>query len=161
MLRTLVTEPQTRWLVRLRVTEWWCNTRRSPLGRAVGVLLRLRFIAHSRRMGYTIPLNIVDAGLRLPHYGTIAVSGGARVGRNCQILHGVTLAGTAKGAPVLEDDVFVGPGATVLGPVRVGAGALIGANSLVTKDVPAGATVLASPAEPRVLDLRRAPAVSS
>ena len=61
--------------------------------------------------------------------------------------------GTPKGASDydmqetwIEDDVSIGSGATILGGVRVGKGALVGAGSVVTKDVPAGATVAGNPA---------------
>jgi acetyltransferase-like isoleucine patch superfamily enzyme len=48
---------------------------------------------------------------------------------------------------VIEDDVWIGPNATLLKGVRIGAGAFIEAGSLVTRDVPAGATVLGNPAQ--------------
>jgi serine O-acetyltransferase len=56
--------------------------------------------------------------------------------------------GTAKdnGCPIIEDDVTVGCGARVLGPIRVGRGATIGANAVVLHDVPPGATVVGAPA---------------
>jgi serine O-acetyltransferase len=56
--------------------------------------------------------------------------------------------GTAKdnGCPVIEDDVVVGCGARILGPIRIGKGAFIGANAVVLSDVPAGAVVSGIPA---------------
>jgi serine O-acetyltransferase len=57
--------------------------------------------------------------------------------------------GTAKdnGCPVIEDDVVIGCGARVLGPIRIGRGAFIGANSVVLNDVPPGAVVSGIPAK--------------
>jgi serine O-acetyltransferase len=49
---------------------------------------------------------------------------------------------------VIERDVSIGTGAKVIGPVRIGAGARIGANAVVVDDVPAGATVVGAPARP-------------
>lgn len=71
---------------------------------------------------------------------------GARVG----LMHGVTIGTgmTEEGAPILEDDVFVGAGAKILGPVRIGRGAIIAANSLVITDIPAGAHAMGVPARP-------------
>jgi serine O-acetyltransferase len=63
-------------------------------------------------------------------------------------MHDVTI-GTnmeREGVPVLGDDVFVGAGAKILGPVRIGSGARIAANSLVLQDVPEGATAIGVPA---------------
>jgi len=49
---------------------------------------------------------------------------------------------------VIENDVHIGTGARVIGPIRVGAGAQIGANAVVVEDVPPGATVAGAPARP-------------
>jgi serine O-acetyltransferase len=72
----------------------------------------------------------------------------ARVGRDCFLSPQVTLGGRSQldGAPVLEDGVIVGSGAKILGPIRIGAGAKVGANAVVIHDVPAGATVAGVPA---------------
>lgn len=65
------------------------------------------------------------------------------------LYHGVTLGGTSwhkgKRHPTLEDGVIVGAGAKILGPFTVGTGAKIGSNAVVTKEVPAGATVVGIP----------------
>jgi serine O-acetyltransferase len=67
------------------------------------------------------------------------------------LYHGVTLGGVAlekiKRHPTLESGVIVGAGAKVLGPITVGAGARIGANAVVLKDVPPGVTMLGIPAK--------------
>ena len=135
---TLLRLPQARWQVRLRLTEYWCNTQTHVLGRGVGALLRQRLQAAGRRLGYTIPINVVGPGLRLPHVGTIVINGAARVGANCQVLQGVTLAAHHGRSPELGDDVYVAPNATLVGGIRVGERAWIGAGSVVTKDVPPG-----------------------
>jgi serine O-acetyltransferase len=70
----------------------------------------------------------------------------AVVGDDCIIFHGVTLGGLkfepVKRHPTVGNKVLIGTGAKVLGPVTVGEGAMIGANAVVTKDVPAGKTML-------------------
>lgn len=72
------------------------------------------------------------------------------IGNNVTIYHGVTLGGTSlaheKRHPTIQDDVIIGAGAQVLGPVTIGKGARIGANSVVVKDVESNATVVGIPA---------------
>lgn len=73
----------------------------------------------------------------------------AEVGHDCTLYQGVTLGGTSwqpeKRHPTLGNNVVVGAGAKILGPITVGDGARIGSNSVVVKDVPAGATVVGIP----------------
>jgi serine O-acetyltransferase len=74
----------------------------------------------------------------------------AEVGDDVTLYQGVTLGGTSlekgKRHPTLEDGVIVGSGAQILGPLTVGEGARVGANAVVLKDVPAGATMVGIPA---------------
>jgi serine O-acetyltransferase len=92
-------------------------------------------------------------GFVLIHSQGAVINSGVRGGRDVKLEHQVTL-GAEKGAvPVLGDDVFVGAGAKVLGGVRVGSHARVGANAVVLDDVPEGATVVGIPA--RVVGSRR------
>lgn len=134
VIRNLAKNPQNRWLVQLRLTEWWCNTR----GGVLGALLRWFLQARSVRLGFTIPINRLGAGVRLPHYGTIVINGEAIVGADCQILPDVVLGSNDRGVPSIGDSVFVGPGVKVIGAVHVGDGAVLLPGAVVTEDVPAG-----------------------
>jgi serine O-acetyltransferase len=73
-----------------------------------------------------------------------------QIGRDCNISQGVTLGqanrGPRKGVPVIGDRVYLGPGAKVVGAVRVGSGVAIGANCVVTKDLPEQAVAVGVPA---------------
>ena len=84
-----------------------------------------------------------------PHHALgVVIHPRAVIGTDCHIGHGVTIGGR-KGietVPVLGKDVVVGCGATILGPITVGDGAMIGAGPVVIHDVPAGATVTGVPA---------------
>jgi len=85
----------------------------------------------------------------IDHAMGVVIGETAIVGDDCTLYHGVTLGGTTWNAgkrhPTLEDDVVVGAGAKVLGPITLKRGARIGSNAVVVKDVPENATVIGIP----------------
>jgi len=85
----------------------------------------------------------------IDHGMGVVIGETAEVGDDVTLYQGVTLGGTSwnkgKRHPTLEDGVIVGAGAKILGPFTVGAGAKVGSNAVVTKEVPAGATVVGIP----------------
>ncbi|WOH37376.1 serine O-acetyltransferase [Thalassotalea fonticola] len=85
----------------------------------------------------------------IDHGMGIVIGETAEIGNDCTVYHGVTLGGTSWSAgkrhPTLENNVVIGAGAKVLGPLNVGANARIGSNAVVVKDVPEGATVIGIP----------------
>jgi len=81
----------------------------------------------------------------LPHPLGIVIHNAVQIGENVVIGHQVTIGGRDLKVPVaphIEDGVYIGAGAKILGAVRIGRGATVGANAVVTKDVPAAATVV-------------------
>jgi serine O-acetyltransferase len=99
--------------------------------------------------GAEIPLSCdIGGGLLIPHPNGIVIHGEARIGVNCLIFQQVTI-GTRgiPGVPVIEGHVDIGAGAKILGPVRIGSHARIGANAVVNSDVPSGATAIGIPAK--------------
>lgn len=104
-------------------------------------------------MNSDIFCDLTDCEPLLPHPYGIVIHSRTRLGRRVTILHQVTLGARCgvMDAPIIEDDVYIGAGAKVLGGIRVGRGAVIGANAVVTRDVPAGATVVGAN---RILKLR-------
>ncbi|WP_396652428.1 hypothetical protein [Microbacterium sp. BH-3-3-3] len=110
---------------------------KGPLSKARYALLRFRYAQVSRRIGMDVPLFVFGPGLSIAHPGTLIVNGHSRVGSCCRVHPGVTIGGDAHGAPVLGDNVFIGPNALIIGKVVVGDGAVIGPGALVTRDVPA------------------------
>lgn len=81
----------------------------------------------------------------MPHPYGIVIHRNAAIGSRVTVMHQVTLGNqhpADSGAPVIEDNVYIGAGAKVLGPIRIGHGATIGANAVVTRDVPSHCTVV-------------------
>ncbi|MCG6975160.1 MAG: serine O-acetyltransferase [Acidiferrobacterales bacterium] len=118
--------------------------------------IRLRIIARivSQLMRWLTGIEIhpgAKIGKRffIDHGMGVVIGETAEIGDDCTLYHGVTLGGTTwkkeKRHPTLGNNVVVGAGAQVLGPITVGDGARVGSNSVVVKDVPAGATVVGIP----------------
>ncbi len=86
----------------------------------------------------------------IDHGAGVVIGETAEIGDDVTLYHGVTLGGTTwnpgKRHPTLGDGVVVGAGAKILGAIRIGAGARVGANSVVVKEVPPGRTVVGIPA---------------
>jgi len=90
----------------------------------------------------------IGGGLYIPHpIGTVIMP--KRIGRNCSIIANVTIGMRNEWAfPDIGDNVFIGAGARVLGGIRIGNNAVIGANAVVIHDVPDDTTVVGIPARP-------------
>ncbi len=85
----------------------------------------------------------------IDHGMGIVIGETAEIDDDCSIYHGVTLGGTTwnkgKRHPTLENNVIIGAGAKVLGPITLGKDARVGSNAVVVKDVPTGATIVGLP----------------
>jgi len=98
------------------------------------------------------PRAAIGDGLFIDHGTGVVIGETAEVGDNVTIYQGVTLGGTGfatgKRHPTVEDNVTIGSGAKLLGPIRIGHGSKIGANSVVVHDVPPNSTVVGVPGHP-------------
>jgi len=109
------------------------------------------FLRHYEyKYGISIPYHTqIGSGFYIGHFGGIVVNGHAVIGRNCNISHQTTLGvanrGSRKGYPIIGDNVYIGPGAKVIGKVQVGNNVAIGANCVVTKDVPENSVIVGVP----------------
>jgi serine O-acetyltransferase len=107
------------------------------------LLRRTMTVVYGLEIGNDVTLG---EGVSFVHPIGIVIGGDAVIGNRVRFM-GSNTVGTAKdnGYPIIEDDVTIGAGARILGPIRIGRGAVIGANAVVVRDVPAGATVVGVP----------------
>ena len=105
------------------------------------------------------PAARVGAEPFIDHGSGVVIGETAEIGDRVTIYQGVTLGGTGfargKRHPTVGDDVTIGSGAKLLGPITVGAGSKIGANTVVIEDVPGRSTVVGNPGHPVRIDGRR------
>src|SRR5215218_10388252 len=128
----------------------------------VGIPVAPHAIAYASRMitGVEIhPAARIGRALFIDHGAGVVIGETAEIGDNVTLYQGVTLGGTGfqrgKRHPTVDDEVVVGSGAKLLGPIHVGRSAKIGANSVVINDVPANSTVVGNPGHPVRVDGKR------
>jgi serine O-acetyltransferase len=105
---------------------------------------------YRHKHGIEVPFaTSIGSGFYIGHAGGIVIHSKSVIGKNCDLSHGVTLAqgnrGKYKGHPTIGDNTYIGPGAKVIGAVRIGNNVAIGANCAVTRDVPDNAVVVGVP----------------
>ena len=148
----LTTYPGVHALLMHRLSHWLWQSRLYWLA---------RFMSHIGRglTGIEIhPGATIGHRVFIDHGMGVVIGETAIIGDDCTLYHGVTLGGTSwnkgKRHPTLEAGVVIGAGAKVLGPITIGAGAKIGSNAVVVKDVPPNATAVGIPA--RILEEEQA-----
>ncbi len=139
----LTTYPGLHALLMYRLAHWFWARNFKWLGRMISHLARW-FTGIEIHPGATIGRRFfIDHGMG------VVIGETAVIGDDCTLYHGVTLGGTSwkkgKRHPTLGNDVVVGAGAKVLGPIEVGNGARVGSNAVVVKPVPENATVVGIP----------------
>ena len=127
-----------------------------------GVPLAPRFLANVTRVATGVEIHPAARIGRDPfidHGAGVVIGETAEIGDDVTLYQGVTLGGTGfargKRHPTIEDDVVVGSGAKLLGPITVGRRSKVGANSVVIHDVPENSTVVGNPGHPVRVDGKR------
>lgn len=111
-------------------------------------LLMLQHYQYKFGIGISF-LTEIGPGFYIGHFGGIFIYPDCKIGKNCNLSQEVTIGnvprGQNKGYPTIGDNVYIGPGAKVIGRLKVGDRVAIGANCVVTKDVPDDAVVVGVP----------------
>lgn len=143
-----------KFQVLLRECEYLCNKKTGVIGRFVSKMKVLRLMRYGLRLGFSIPVNCCGPGLCLCHAGTIVINNHAKIGSNARIHAGVNIGGYSKFddsfdekvAPIIGDNVYIGPGAKIYGGISIGNNVAIGANAVVNKTIPDNVSVAGIPA---------------
>lgn len=123
-----------RYEILLRKCEYYQNINGNILAKAIFFIFKIRRNRLGIKCGFEIPLNIIDKGLCIAHYGPIIISEYAKIGQRCKIHSGVNIGADARmsnAAPCIGNDVYIGPGAKLFGPITIADRIAIGANAVV------------------------------
>lgn len=133
-----------------RKYEYARNCLKSILFLPYVFFLKYKFNKLSIKLGFSIPINTIEEGLSIAHYGNIVINGNSRIGKNCRIHEGVTIGATngQESAPKIGNNVFIGSGAKIIGDIEIADDVAIGAGSVVVKSIyEKGITVAGVPAK--------------
>ncbi|MFT5814054.1 MAG: serine O-acetyltransferase [Psychroserpens sp.] len=142
-----VIDPITRFHWYLRATEHLSGNKAL---KPIFFFTKYFFLSLSRNLGFSIPINTLGKGIYIPHYGSIVVNSKAYVGEYSILNVGVCIGrhpGDKNLVPTIGKCVFLAPGVKVFGKVNIGDGCLLGANAVVTKDIPAYKLAVGVPAK--------------
>ncbi|ANF50430.1 serine acetyltransferase [Chryseobacterium glaciei] len=116
----------------------------------MGIFWRIVLRHYQIKYGYQIyPETEIGEGFYIGHWGSLVINPKAKIGKNCNIAQGVTIGqqnrGRFVGFPTIEDEVWIGTNAVIVGGVTVGRNVLIAPNAYVNFDVPADSVVVGNP----------------
>ena len=161
-------DPAARGIGALEILTGWAGVQALLAHRVAHALWEAEVPLVPRTIGYATravtgveihPAARIGSDFFIDHGSGVVVGETAEIGDRVTLYQGVTLGGTGfargKRHPTLEDDVTVGSGAKLLGPVTVGRNAKVGANTVVIEDVPRHTTVVGNPGHPVRVEGRR------
>lgn len=147
-------------MVVYRFGRWRYGIRTAIARKFCSLIYHVLFKVVQVLTGIELPCEvIVGRNFIIDHFGGIIISGFARFGDNCRIRNGVVVGLRRvddRSAPVIGNNVDIGAGAKVLGPIWIGDNVCIGANAVVLRDVPSNSTAVGIPAVVKRRSERRA-----
>lgn len=139
-----------RFQILLRKIEYYTNCKRGKISKLILMYYKFKFHKMSTKLSFYIRPNVFGKGLSIAHVGPVIVNDYAKIGDYCRIHVGVNIGATVdkpKDAPIIGNNVYIGPGAKIYGKIVIGNNVAIGANAVVNKDVPDNVTVAGVPAK--------------
>ena len=137
-------------MVIYRFGRWRYGVKPAPLRKLLSLVYHVSFKTVQIITGIELPCEAdVGRNFVIDHFGGIIISGYAKFGDNCRIRNGVVVGLRRvedQRAPIIGDNVDIGSGAKLLGPIRIGNNVLIGANAVVVIDVPDNSIAVGVPA---------------
>lgn len=127
------------------------TTQKHPRNSFSGKFWRLILRHYQIKYGFQIyPETEIGEGFYLGHWGALVINPKTKIGKNCNIAQGVTIAqanrGKNAGVPTIGDEVWIGPNAVIVGKITIGNNVLIAPNAYVNFDVPSNTVVMGNPA---------------
>lgn len=135
----------------LHYIYWFRNAQKHPKSSLIGKIYRLILRHYQIKYGFQIYAETeIGEGFYLGHWGALVINPKAKIGKNCNIAQGVTIAqanrGKNEGVPVIGNEVWIGPNAVIVGNITIGNNVLIAPNAYVNTDVPDNSIALGNPA---------------
>lgn len=126
-----------RYLKMMRRCEY-LSRKENFLSKIHYYVLKFKYHKLGIKLGFELPLNCIEPGIQIDHWGFLAVNCKAKIGRNCHIYGDVTIGvkdAKESKAPILGDNITIGAGARIIGPITIASNCVIGANAVVTHSV--------------------------
>lgn len=150
-----LSNPST-WVLAVYRYGRWAQTLPTPLRKVADKVYHAAHLGVQITTGSFLPREVeLGKDPHLVHHFDIRIHPGVKIGDRVGIMHEVTIATTMhrRGVPTIGNDVFIGAGAKIVGPITIGDRAIIAPNSLVMNDVPADATAIGVPAKARRINM--------
>ena len=128
-------QPIKRFILLLRTSEYFMNCKSGFFNKIIHFFIKYNKYRLGLKLGFTIPENVAQIGLQLPHQGTIVINAQTKIGKNCRI-HVCTNIGAANKsniAPIIGDNVYIGPGVKIYGAITIANNIKIAPNAAVSK----------------------------
>lgn len=137
------------YTITYRKAHFYSNAR-GFISKLLGLFWRYRLNRLMRKYLIQIPFNAeIGYGFNIVHFGRIIIAPHVKIGNNCNCFTGVTIGSTVrgerKGIPTINNNVWIGPNAVIVGKVNIGNNVLIAGNSYVNFDVPDNSIVIGNP----------------
>ena len=136
--------PRLHFIYNLRHYEYFFNQKPGVINTTMKWFYYYIHKRLSYKLGFTIYANNFGPGLFIGHYGTIVVNRNARIGANCTINVDVNI---GCGNAVIGDNVYIAPGVKIIKTVHIGNNTMLGANAVISHDVPDNVVVAGIPAK--------------